>query len=176
MAVIDNLSTGFEFAIPEGVPLYKGDIADADLLARIFAEQGTKAIMHFAGSIIVPESVEQPLAYYENNTVKSRALIEAAVKGGVKHFIFSSTAATYGIPESSPITEDSPQESDQSLWLVEADDRADARRCQRGAWLQLLRAEVLQCRRCRSAGAQRPVDRGRDASDQGRLRGCDGQA
>ncbi|MBX7532582.1 UDP-glucose 4-epimerase GalE [Qipengyuania sp. 1XM1-15A] len=109
VAVIDNLSTGFEFAIPDGVPLYKGDIADADLLARIFAEQGTKAIMHFAGSIIVPESVEQPLAYYENNTVKSRALIEAAVNGGVKHFIFSSTAATYGIPESSPITEDSPK-------------------------------------------------------------------
>ena len=109
VAVIDNLSTGFEFAIPDGVPLYRGDIADADLLARIFAEQGTKAIMHFAGSIIVPESVEQPLAYYENNTVKSRALIEAAVKGGVKHFIFSGTAATYGIPESSPITEDSPK-------------------------------------------------------------------
>ncbi|MBX7458377.1 UDP-glucose 4-epimerase GalE [Qipengyuania sp. 1NDH17] len=109
VAVIDNLSTGFEFAIPEGVPLYKGDIADAELLARIFAEQGTKAIMHFAGSIIVPESVEQPLAYYENNTVKSRALIEAAVEGGVDHFIFSSTAATYGIPESSPISEDSPK-------------------------------------------------------------------
>ena len=109
VAVIDNLSTGFEFAIPDGVPLYKGDIADADLLARIFAEQGTRAIMHFAGSIIVPESVEQPLAYYENNTVKSRALIEAAVNGGVEHFIFSSTAATYGIPESSPISEDSPK-------------------------------------------------------------------
>ncbi|MBX7539707.1 UDP-glucose 4-epimerase GalE [Qipengyuania sphaerica] len=109
VAVIDNLSTGFEFAVPDDVPLYEGDIADAVLLARIFAEQGTKAIMHFAGSIIVPESVEQPLKYYENNTVKSRALIEAAVKGGVEHFIFSSTAATYGIPESSPISEDSPK-------------------------------------------------------------------
>ena len=109
VAVIDNLSTGFEFAIPDGVPLYRGDIADADLLARIFAEQGTKAIMHFAGSIIVPESVEQPLRYYENNTVKSRALIEAAVAGGVEHFIFSSTAATYGVPENSPIAEDSPK-------------------------------------------------------------------
>ena len=109
VAVIDNLSTGFEFAIPEGVPLYRGDIADQALLARIFAERGTKAIMHFAGSIIVPESVEQPLRYYENNTVKSRALIEAAVEGGVEHFIFSSTAATYGVPESSPITEDSPK-------------------------------------------------------------------
>tara|TARA_B100000378_G_scaffold274612_1_gene269333 strand:- start:391 stop:1176 length:786 start_codon:yes stop_codon:yes gene_type:complete len=65
--------------------------------------------MHFAGSIVVPESVEQPLRYYENNTVKSRALIEAAVAGGVDHFIFSSTAATYGVPETSPVTEDSPK-------------------------------------------------------------------
>ena len=109
VAVIDNLSTGFAFAVPDGVPLYEGDIADTDLLARIFAEQGTKAIMHFAGSIIVPESVEQPLKYYENNTVKSRALMEAAVAGGVDHFIFSSTAATYGVPETSPIHEDSPK-------------------------------------------------------------------
>jgi UDP-glucose 4-epimerase len=107
VAVIDNLSTGFRFAIPDGVPLYEGDIEDGELLARIFAEQGTKAIMHFAGSIIVPESVEDPLKYYHNNTVKSRALLEAAVKGGVSHFIFSSTAATYGMPEVSPVTEDS---------------------------------------------------------------------
>jgi len=110
VAVIDNLSTGFRFAIPEGVALYEGDIADADLLACIVAEQGTQAIMHFAGSIIVPESVENPLKYYHNNTAKSRALIEAAVTAGVPHFIFSSTAATYGIPESSPIAEDSPKE------------------------------------------------------------------
>ncbi|MBY6218733.1 UDP-glucose 4-epimerase GalE [Qipengyuania aquimaris] len=109
VAVIDNLSTGFAFAVPDGVPLYEGDIADAELLARIFSEQGTRAIMHFAGSIIVPESVEQPLKYYENNTVKSRALIDAAVNGGVEHFIFSSTAATYGVPDSSPISEDSPK-------------------------------------------------------------------
>ncbi len=107
VAVIDNLSTGFRFAIPDGVPLYEGDIEDGELLARIFAEQGTKAIMHFAGSIIVPESVEDPLKYYHNNTVKSRALLEAAVKGGLSHFIFSSTAATYGMPEVSPVTEDS---------------------------------------------------------------------
>ena len=110
VAVIDNLTTGFRFAIPDGVPLYEGDIEDGALLARIFAERGTQAIMHFAGSIIVPESVENPLKYYHNNTAKSRALIEAAVKGGVKHFIFSSTAATYGIPEVSPVTEDSPKQ------------------------------------------------------------------
>ena len=109
VAVIDSLTTGFRFAVPEGVPFYEGDIEDAGLLARIFAEQGTRAIMHFAGSIIVPESVENPLKYYHNNTAKSRALIAAAVDGGVKHFIFSSTAATYGIPQVSPVTEDSPK-------------------------------------------------------------------
>ncbi|MDY7097087.1 MAG: UDP-glucose 4-epimerase GalE [Pseudomonadota bacterium] len=109
VAVIDNLTTGFRFAVPDDVPLYEGDIEDAELLARIFAEQGIGAIMHFAGSIVVPESVENPLKYYHNNTAKSRALIESAVKGGVSHFIFSSTAATYGIPEESPVTEDTPQ-------------------------------------------------------------------
>ena len=109
VAVIDNLTTGFKFAIPEGVPLYEGDIEDSALLARIFAEQGTRAIMHFAGSIVVPESVENPLKYYHNNTAKSRTLIEAAVAAGVPHFIFSSTAATYGVPETSPISEDLPK-------------------------------------------------------------------
>ncbi|GGD59030.1 UDP-glucose 4-epimerase GalE [Erythrobacter arachoides] len=113
VAVIDNLSTGFRFALPEGVPLYEGDVADAELLARIFAEQGmgngTGAIMHFAGSIIVPESVEDPLKYYDNNTVKSRALIAAMVAAGVPHVIFSSTAATYGIPAESPVREDTPK-------------------------------------------------------------------
>ena len=109
VAVIDNLTTGFRFAVPDAVAFYEGDIEDGELLARIIAEQGIGAIMHFAGSIVVPESVENPLKYYHNNTVKSRALIEAAVKGGVPHFIFSSTAATYGIPEVSPVTEDSPQ-------------------------------------------------------------------
>ncbi|WP_296677091.1 UDP-glucose 4-epimerase GalE [Novosphingobium sp.] len=107
VAVIDNLTTGFRWAVPDGVAFYQGDIEDADLLARIFAEQKIGAIMHFAGSIIVPESVENPLKYYHNNTAKSRALIAAAVKAGVPHFIFSSTAATYGIPRVSPVTEDS---------------------------------------------------------------------
>ena len=109
VAVIDNLTTGFRWAVPQGVPFYQGDIEDADLLARIFAEQGTRAVMHFAGSIIVPESVENPLKYYHNNTAKSRALIAAAVAGGVPHFIFSSTAATYGVPEVSPVNEDTPR-------------------------------------------------------------------
>ena len=110
VAVIDNLSTGFAFAVPEGVPFYKGNIADPALLERIFAEQRIGAIMHFAGSVVVPESVENPLKYYDNNTGKSRALIEAAIKGGVAHIIFSSTAATYGVPERSPVAEDAPKE------------------------------------------------------------------
>jgi UDP-glucose 4-epimerase len=109
VTVIDNLTTGFRFAVPGDVQFYEGDIEDADLLRRIFSEQGIRAIMHFAGSIIVPESVENPLKYYHNNTAKSRALIAAAVEAGVPHFIFSSTAATYGTPEVSPVTEDSPK-------------------------------------------------------------------
>ena len=109
VAVIDNFSTGFDFLLPGDVPVYEGDIADAELLARIFAEQGTKAIMHFAGSIVVPESVTRPLDYYGNNTVKSRALMEAAVKAGVPHFIFSSTAAVYGLADVPRVTEETPQ-------------------------------------------------------------------
>ena len=110
VAVLDNLSTGFEFAIPQGVPLYVGDIADADLVKRICAEQDIGAIMHFAGSIVVPESVEKPLDYYENNTVKSRALMAAAVVNGIRHFIFSSTAAVYGMPETPKVDEASPKQ------------------------------------------------------------------
>jgi UDP-glucose 4-epimerase len=106
VVVIDNLSTGHSWAVPEAATLVEGDIADQPLLARVIAEHGIGAIMHFAGSIVVPESVENPLKYYENNTVKSRSLIESAVAGGVRHFIFSSTAATYGTPEKVPVTED----------------------------------------------------------------------
>ncbi|HOB13415.1 MAG TPA: UDP-glucose 4-epimerase GalE [Novosphingobium sp.] len=109
VAVIDNLVTGFRWAVPDDVPFYEGDIEDGALLARIVAEQQIGAIMHFAGSVVVPESVSDPLKYYHNNTAKTRSLIASAVAGGVKHFIFSSTAATYGIPEVSPVTEDTPQ-------------------------------------------------------------------
>lgn len=107
VAIIDNLSTGFRFAVPHDVPFYQGDVADAALVGRIIADEGIGAIMHFAGSIIVPESVVDPLKYYANNTAASRALIESAVRGEVPHFIFSSTAAVYGIPAESPVREDS---------------------------------------------------------------------
>ena len=105
VVVVDNLSTGFEWAVPEGACFARGDIADQDLVGRLIADHGIGAIIHFAGSIIVPESVENPLKYYENNTAKTRSLLESAVRGGVRHFLFSSTAATYGIPERVPIDE-----------------------------------------------------------------------
>jgi len=108
VVVIDNLTTGFEWAIPSQAVFAKGDIADQVLVAGLIERHGIGAIIHFAGSIVVPESVENPLKYYENNTVKSRSLIESAVRGGVRHFIFSSTAATYGIPEQVPVREDMP--------------------------------------------------------------------
>ena len=106
--VIDNLVTGFRWAVAKDAVFYEGDISDTELIQRIIHEQGIDAIMHFAGSVVVPESVEDPLKYYNNNTVKSRNLIESAVSNGVRHMIFSSTAATYGIPESSPVREDMP--------------------------------------------------------------------
>ncbi len=106
--VIDNLVTGFRWAVPDDVDFYEGDIEDSDLVAKIIKECNIGAIMHFAGSVVVPESVDNPLKYYHNNTVKTRALLETVVTSGVRHFIFSSTAATYGIPDESPVREDMP--------------------------------------------------------------------
>ncbi|HEX8214831.1 MAG TPA: UDP-glucose 4-epimerase GalE [Allosphingosinicella sp.] len=106
VVVIDNLVTGFRWAVPDAAVFAEGDIADQALVARLIADHNIAAIIHFAGSVVVPESVSDPLKYYENNTVKSRSLIESAVKGGVRHFIFSSTAATYGIPDRVPVAED----------------------------------------------------------------------
>jgi len=110
VAVIDDLSNGARHAVPDDVPFYQGNIADRELVERIFAEQGTQAIMHFAGSIVVPESVEKPLFYYGNNTVATHALIGAAVDAGIRHILFSSTAAVYGAPEKVPVAEDEPKE------------------------------------------------------------------
>jgi UDP-glucose 4-epimerase len=106
--VIDNLVTGFSSAIPNGVPFIESDIEDRVAVLNVIREHEIGAIMHFAGSVVVPESVENPLKYYHNNTAKTRSLIDSAITGGVKHFIFSSTAATYGIPNESPVREDMP--------------------------------------------------------------------
>jgi UDP-glucose 4-epimerase len=106
--VLDNLSTGSISSLPKSVLPVIGDVGDRALVASIIDEHRIDAIMHFAGSTIVPESVADPLGYYRNNTVNSQALIEAAVKGCVRHFIFSSTAAVYGNPASVPVAEDAP--------------------------------------------------------------------
>lgn len=109
VVVIDNLMTGFAWAVPEDVQLVRGDIADQNLVEQTLREHRVRAIMHFAGSVVVPESVSDPLKYYGNNSAKTRDLIESAVRVGVPHFIFSSTAATYGVPDRSPIDETTPQ-------------------------------------------------------------------
>ena len=106
VAVIDDLSSGSREIVPAGVAFYEGSIADGALLEQIFAEQSIGAIMHFAGSIVVPESVEKPLDYYRNNTIGSHSVISAAVASGVKHILFSSTAAVYGAPDRVPIDEE----------------------------------------------------------------------
>ncbi len=108
VVVLDNLSTGFDWAVAPGVPLVVGESGDQDLVAKIIRENGIEAIIHFAASIVVPDSVRDPLAYYHNNTVNSRALIECAIKCGVRAFIFSSTAAVYGNPIEIPVREDAP--------------------------------------------------------------------
>ena len=105
VVVLDNLSTGFNWAVPKAAPLVVGETGDQTLVAAVIAEHSVDAIIHFAASIVVPDSVADPLGYYRNNTVNSRAMIECAVQGGVNHFVFSSTAAVYGEPEHSPISE-----------------------------------------------------------------------
>src|SRR6476661_3967049 len=95
VVVVDNLSTGFWWALSPQARLVEGDIGDEALIGRLMDEHKFDAVIHFAGSIVVPESVTDPLGYYLNNTVKTRALIEVAVKSGIHHFIFSSTAAVY---------------------------------------------------------------------------------
>ena len=108
VVVVDNLSNGTREAVPDEVRLIEADIGDAATMETILRDQGVAAIMHFAGSIVVPESVTDPHFYYRNNTVATHALVGAALKQGVKHLLFSSTAATYGAPETVPIDEDTP--------------------------------------------------------------------
>jgi len=104
--VLDNLSTGFVWAVPEGAKLVVGDTGDADLVAGLIQEHAIDAIAHFAAKIVVPESVRDPLGYYLNNVSNARSLIETAIRGGVKTFIFSSTAAVYGETSAEPVSEE----------------------------------------------------------------------
>jgi UDP-glucose 4-epimerase len=108
VVVLDNLTTGFDWAVAPGATLAIGDSGDQARVTALIAEHRVDAIIHFAASIVVPDSVRDPLGYYRNNTVNSRALIETAVKQGVCHFVFSSTAAVYGNPARMPVREDDP--------------------------------------------------------------------
>jgi UDP-glucose 4-epimerase len=108
VVVLDNLSTGFDWAVAAGAPLVIGGTGDQALVGKIIRDHDVDAIIHFAASIVVPDSVRDPLGYYRNNTVNSRALIECAIEHGVRAFIFSSTAAVYGNPVEIPVREDAP--------------------------------------------------------------------
>jgi UDP-glucose 4-epimerase len=105
VVVLDNLATGFDWTVAQGALLIVGDAGNQQLVATLIAKHRVDAIIHFAASVVVEDSVRDPLGYYRNNTVNSRALIETAVKEGVRHFIFSSTAAVYGNPERVPARE-----------------------------------------------------------------------
>ena len=107
VVTLDNLSTGFRQAITSG-ELVVGDTGDEELLERLFADRDIDTVMHFAAHTIVPESVADPLKYYRNNTANSRTLLDCAARHGVRHFVFSSTAAVYGIPDGGRASEDSP--------------------------------------------------------------------
>src|SRR5262245_30933921 len=107
VVVLDNLSTGFRSAVLHG-KLVVGDTGDRELVSRVLKENGIETVMHFAAHTIVPESVSNPLKYYGNNTCSTRNLLQCSQEAGVKHFVFSSTAAVYGIPEGGVAAEDSP--------------------------------------------------------------------
>lgn len=107
VVVLDNLSTGFAEAVLQG-ELVVGDTSDKELVKRLIRERGISAVLHFAAHIVVPESVAEPLKYYGNNTCKTRTLLEACHESGVDKFIFSSTAAVYGIPSGPAADEESP--------------------------------------------------------------------
>jgi UDP-glucose 4-epimerase len=106
--VLDDLSTGLRAAIPSAARLFVGDCGDRALVAALIGAYQVSAIIHFAGSVVVPDSVRDPLGYYRNNTMNTRSLIEVAVQNAVRHFIFSSTAAVYGNPDAVPVPEDAP--------------------------------------------------------------------
>ncbi len=155
VVVLDDLSTGFAWAVPEGVPLIVGDFGDMALVDEILKAHQIDAVAHFAAKIVVPESVADPLLYYLNNTAKARNLLECAVRNKIKHFIFSSTAAVYGEPSVNPVNEDMVLAPINPYGRSKTDGRMDARRHRQGLWADLCRAALFQCRRRRFQGAAR---------------------
>ncbi len=108
VAVLDNLSTGFRFLLPSQVPFVAGSTGDRDLVGQTIARYGVTAIIHFAASIVVPDSISDPLGYYRNNTMNTCTLLDVAIKAGVRQVIFSSTSAVYGNAEQNPVPENAP--------------------------------------------------------------------
>src|SRR5437868_1405914 len=108
VVVLDDLSTGFRSAIPERIPLHIGGVGDEALVEDIIKTHGVSEIIHFAASIVVPDSMRDPLGYYRNNTLNAHALLTVAVRTGIRRFVFSSTAAVYGNPRELPIAETGP--------------------------------------------------------------------
>jgi UDP-glucose 4-epimerase len=108
VTVLDNLSTGFRFLLPSTVPMVVGNTGDQELVAQLIAQHRIDTIIHFAASIVVPESIADPLGYYRNNTVNTALLLQTAIAAGVRRFIFSSTAGVYGNAEAVPVREDAP--------------------------------------------------------------------
>ena len=136
VVVLDNLCTGNRAHVGAGAHFVEGDVADKPLVAQTLARHGVTSVLHFAGSIVVPDSVADPLGYYENNVVRSRDLIAACVAGGVQHFIFSSTATVYAADAPQPLMEDerkapiSPYARSKLMteWMLEDVSRAHAMR------------------------------------------------
>ena len=166
--VADRLSTGFDWAVPKEANLVICDIGDLPQMNALLRDYDINAVFHFAGSIVVPESVTDPLGYYLNNTVNSRALLEACVNAGVAHFIFSSTAAVYGTPqameavsEEAPLRPESPYGTSKLMTEMMLQDVAAAH----DMTFACLRYFNVAGRR--SGRTHGPVDPQRDAPDQG---------
>jgi nucleoside-diphosphate-sugar epimerase len=177
VVVLDRLSTGFRWSVAPRARFYLGDVADADVLKTIFIENDIEAIIHFAGSAVVPASVSDPLSYYDNNSGKTRALMSAAIDAGIRHFVFSSTAAVYGPQKTSdPVREDASLNPEnpygQSKLMTEFMLR-DAAAAYDFNYVALRYFNVA------GADPRRPcrtIDLGCHASHQGCLRGSPGQA
>ncbi len=150
VVVVDNLSTGFRSALPKSATLVVGDVGDQAVLTSLIKTHAVTEIIHFAASIVVPDSVRDPLGYYRNNTMNTRALLEVAVTTGVQHFIFSSTAAVYGNPQRVPVAEDAPLAPMSPYGNSKLMTRDHAQGCRGGARPQLRDPALLQCRRRRS--------------------------
>ncbi len=142
--VLDSLWRGHRGAIPADVPIHQANLTEAAEVAAAVKAIAPEAVMHFAGATLVGESVADPANYFAANVVGSHNLLVAMRDADVKRFVFSSTAAVYGTPASSPISEETSQGSNQSLRPLEADGRRDARVVRGGVWIELRRSAVLQ--------------------------------